>query len=362
ALISIQLMSDLYNGTTLTDIFKGHSNLGLAATSFLFFAILFKDNCNALVIFLISRGIGGLLFSNLLQTSDEILSNEYWDLRVGFWAAPIVVAASLLTVRSARPLVIIGLLTYGGAAVTFGGRSHGLVYLAAAMALTLAAPNVKQRFSNISRKYVRRGLVAAVGFAVLFFPIYVYLGLQGVITKKAQTQLQELSNPYNPIEVLLAGRKGIQYGINAAYRKPIAGYGSRSYTGDYLPADVQRWYPGQQDRNNIHSMLFECFAFGGLGAGICYLLIMFYSLKRCLRMLASPDYRCILLASVVAVDFAWVSIGSPLASFRLTWPIMYAMTFAIPSEGNVREKIGDFLVPRRHPSLQSNPALYHQRR
>ena len=326
--ICIQLISDFYNKTALLDIYKGHANLILVASSFLLFAILFRDRIQIVIVYWIAKSIGSLLFGTLIQTSEEIMANEYWDLRVGFWAGPLVLAGTILFSRKMRMPVILGLILYSACAITFGGRSHGLPFACAALALIMTSPKMRSRFSNISRKQTIRVIAVAAISLCLLFPTYVYFGLQGLITKKAEEQLEMLETPYNPIEVLLSARYGIKYGLTAISRRPIAGYGSRAYSGDYLPLSaIHRNF----NNNFIHSMYFEAWAFGGIGCGFCFSLILFWVLRHCISIISIPDNRCIFVASYVAVLLLWASLASPLASFRIVWPAAFAMLLAFDS-------------------------------
>jgi hypothetical protein len=333
AMGSFQLVSDFVNSRELLDILKGHANFGFALTSCLFMVVIFRNKPKAFLIYLLAKSAGALILKDEFQTSEQILSDEYWDIRVGFWAAPLVIASSLFFVSRYKTLVVAGLFVYGGAAVVYGGRSHGMTYLFAGSALLFATSHVRERIASISAKAKQRiARFAFVGVVALslFFPIYVYFGLNGFITDKAQRQLQQIKNPYNPFEVLMAGRGGIEIGANAFINRPILGYGSRAYNADYLNGFALR--KSVFDYNFIHSMIFESFAFGGFAVGVCYLLILFFLLRRCANLASVRDNRCVFIAGLFSIIFVWSSLANPLASFRLIWPFAFAATYVFDRE------------------------------
>ena len=328
-----QLMADFANSRPITDILKGHANFGFALTSTLFLTFLFKDRCAALIVYLISRGVAGFFLKPTFHSDNsQLIADEYWDVRVAYWAAPLVIAGALILVRKQRYLVTAGIAVYGCAAVAFGGRSHGIAYIFCTLALIFATPQARNRISQISartKRRIRRFIVYGILAFCLFFPVYVTLGLNGSLTDKAQRQLQTVRHPYNPLEVLLAGRGGIEVGAAAIGKRPILGYGSGNYNDDYLDG-----FPVRRDKGAIHSMMFESFAYGGFVVGCCYVALLWMFLQRCAKLIAVTDYRCTVIGSIYAVSFLWASLASPLQSFRLIFPLVFATTFVFDQQIN----------------------------
>ena len=312
-----QILSDNYNGTDTVKTLKGLANLGFSITTFFFLIMTVDKSLLVLYSLLLGRALGAFLLFDYLATSDEILSNEYWDIRVSVWGGPLAVLCGLILARYSRLAAFFGMFAYGGLAIAYGGRSHGFIFCCSALAV-LVLPHIKKRFATVSRRTVTRYVVVGTMMLCVVYPTFVYLGLQGLITSKTERQLSEVRNPYNPIELIVAGRAGVELGTTAIKKRPIAGYGSGAYDGDYLPLEFSL---AREGYNFIHSRFFESWAFGGVVCGLSCVVLLLLTLQLSYSTVQLSRSEATLVATYVAISQTWAFLFSPLAGLRLGWPI-----------------------------------------
>ncbi|MEM9411561.1 MAG: hypothetical protein AAGA30_10630, partial [Planctomycetota bacterium] len=325
-----QGVSDVYNRTPLENVKKGFANLILSCSTLVFLTILFqRKSLLVLQAFMLGRVFGGLFLYDYIDASDEILSNEFWDVRIAPWAGGLVTLLAISFANRFKTVVAFSLLIYGTAAIAFGGRAHGMPFCVAFLGLFFA-PRIKSRFRKVTKKSaIRLVVVSSLALAVLY-PSYIYIAQQGLITSKAREQVAKMDNPYNPIEAVLSVRAGLAYGFDGICRRPWIGYGSRTISGEFVP--LQATVGFQREYNFIHSRIFESWVSGGIGCGVCCLVLLWIVLKRCFDLYSSTDPRCQLMAAIYATSNCWAFVASTLPGMRLSYPVVLAVLIAIDPE------------------------------
>lgn len=333
--LASQLLSDLYNATTMRNYLRGLGSIVLTMTTFLFFCgLYYRDYRNHLGA-LLGACAGGILSASLLYRfdgSNQGYIDNLWDFYVSGWAHPAFALFAFLMYRRHPWLVFPVGIAYGILANMYGGRSDGLVVLLSTVFffylwIKLSKSTKEFKFS------IRSGFLISGVLLIPLFLLYVNYAQSGMLGKAAKTQIDLAKNPYNPIEVLLLARNESVIALDAIYEKPILGHGSWAN-----PSHLRRLYllkmreiygaaaPKRliQDILPVHSVLLGAWVFSGLAGFVfwVYVIIRTYQLSHRLLMIGSLPM--IAIAVVYLPYFSWHVMFSPNAFARFSWPMSMA--------------------------------------
>ena len=167
---------------------------------------------------------------------------------------------------------------------------------------------------------------------MLFFVLFVTLGLKGQLDTKTASQLKAIKIPYNPLAVLLKGRAGLQLAVAPIADRPLLGHGSKAYEPRYLRnfreiRDIREMRRAKQLR--FHSVILESWVFGGVMGAVfwCY---VFYCMAALLRQsLSTGDSSTVLLCSILFCSGAFGILCSPMGYARFDWPPLWQLPWCL---------------------------------
>lgn len=225
----------------------------------------------------------------------------------------------------------------GALFVTLGTRSFGFFFfLPGVFSLFIA------NYKTLRDYKVLLPLMLTGGYS--FYCLYTYLVLNGEITNGNTFQTLDIVNPYNPINLLIAGRTEIFAQWVAFTQKPLWGWGSWADDPNMyfhrlmtvfknLESDV---VIDNEDSIPNHSIIVGSGMTHGIFALIAMFSIFVLIMKRSFRSLyAKPNLVLPLL--FVTVDFFWNMWFSPPSSFRYNIPMDMVLILLIFAETKKRE-------------------------
>lgn len=320
------LLDIVVHGSREGDVVRSSATMAFATSNMLAVAWLLVKYSQTIPAFLLGLSIGRYLFTGQMEVGEHILANEYWDLRVGGWAGPLLLLGLLIGSYRSRTIAVAATTIYACAAIAYGGRSHGLVRLAAAASLYLPN-NLASRVRNAAQSRATGLLIAGTIILPILSYGYVEVAKTGAINKKAKAQVESLDNPYNPIELIKSGRAGIFIGLEGVFNRPLAGYGSLLYASYYGDSHVVK-----SRGNYVHSVLLESMVYSGVAIGCLWIWLLWQQVQMSNLGDAWAWFRepSVELASSICLwSCVWVILFSPWVSLRLSWSIPCAIQFSL---------------------------------
>lgn len=331
-LLATQIFSEVLVSNGLSSSLKG---LAITVVSYLHFVFLFysltKDKRVILVIIL-SQIAMKLFFGTSFeeQSADDILAGEAATY-LKFYIAPltILIFLAISVVHKDRNFPILFSLL-GVIFIILGARSSGGMALIAGMVAYLMGHKNLIPTKSVLVISIVVLLIVSYGFYVY----YVNLVLSGEITSGNSRQLFVCKNPYNPIELLMAGRSEVWVGWQAFMDKFWFGHGAWPYdtTGHYqrlmFMMHGDKLLPDQLSYHFLipsHSVLIGSGMMNGVFAFLTMLYIIFYFLKRGILALVSCERKYLLVLSFYVLNLFWNALFSPQSHFRQTIPIAFAI-------------------------------------
>jgi len=330
-----QVLSDLYNATTMKNSLRGLGSIFLTMTTFIFFCGLYCRNHRNHLGTLLGASAGGVLSAGLLyrfEGNNAGYAENIWDFFVSGWAHPAFAIFAFLFYRSHPWLVFPLGIAYGIVANMYGGRSDGLVVLISTLFFVYLWFQVTHSRGDL-RYSMRSGLMICAVLLVPLFLLYVVYAQSGALGKAAKMQIDLAKNPYNPVEVLLLARNESVIALDAIYEKPILGHGSWANPGHlrrlYL-LKMREIYGAAapkkiiQDILPVHSVLLGAWVFGGLTGFVFWVYIIYRTFYLSNQLLINGSMGMIAIAVVYVPYFCWHVLFSPNAFARFSWPMSMA--------------------------------------
>ena len=297
------------------------ASFGFCGMKLFVLAAMVLRSPHTLVPLLLGMAVGQYAFTEEIQTSQQILQDEYWDLKVAAWAGPLMIAGILSFGKYSKLLMVTSVAIYGALAAYFGARSHGLTMFVAVGIPYLLSIAKRHNLGGKKRSVLKLAAVAAVT-AVLMSAVYVHAARAGLLTEKSKVQLQGIKNPYNPIELIWSGRGGTMIGFVGAFERPVLGFGSMTFRST-------RFAEGRIEDawQIIHSMIVESMVYGGLFPLVFWYLICRYAFD--LYPFTPVNTRAVghhhILATLTLVGLYWALLFSPLVSARFDLPLYFCV-------------------------------------
>lgn len=333
-LLAAQIFSEALVSNGLANSLKG---LAITVVSYLHFIFLFynftKDKRFILVIIL-SQIAMNLVFGTSFeeQSTEDILAGEA-AVYLKFYIAPLIILVFLaisVIYKNRNFPIIFSLL--GIVFILLGARSSGGMALFAGMVAYLME---HKNLIPDKRVLVIASLVLlAISYA--FYVYYVNLVLSGEIMSGNNRQLFLCKNPYNPVELLIAGRTEAWVGWQAFMDKFWFGHGAWALdtTGRYqrLIAEMHGMRLTVINSNYqvpAHSVLIAMGMKNGIMAFLVFGFILIFFLKKGVLALKKCDNRYALVLSYYIFSCFWNALFSPSSHFRLTLPISFAIILVL---------------------------------
>lgn len=348
-LLTIQIISEVLVGNGLSNSLKG---LAITVVSYLHFIFLFyhltKDKRIILVIIL-SQIAMNLLFGTSFeeQSAEDILAGEAATY-LKFYIAPLTIliflAISVIYKNRSFP-ILFSLL--GIVFILLGARSSGGMALFAGMLAYLM--EYKRLIPNKKALLVASVLLLLAGYG--FYVYYVNRVLAGEITSGNNQQLLVCKNPYNPLELLMAGRSEVWVGWQAFMDRFWFGHGAWAYdtTGHYqrlmytLSDNILALTKDKVSYHFLipsHSVVVGCGMMNGIFAFLSMIYIIFYFLKRGFITLGFCERKYLLVLAYYEYNLFWNALFSPQSHFRQTLPIAFAIILILYlSDRNQKKQI-----------------------
>lgn len=333
-LLAAQIFSEALVSNGLANSLKG---LAITVESYLHFIFLFynltKDKRFILVIIL-SQIAMKLIFGTSFeeQSAEDILAGEAATY-LKFYIAPLTILTFLaisVFYKNRNFPMLFSLL--GIAFILLGARSSGGMALFAGMVAYL----MEHKNLIPSKRVLVITLFALSFLGYAFYAYYVNLVLSGEISSGNNSQLFLCKNPYNPIELLMAGRTEAWVGWQAFMDKFWLGHGSWALdtTGRYqrLMAEMHGVRLAVVDSKYqvpAHSVLIAMGMKNGIIAFLVLGFILIYFLSKGIFAMKKCDSRYALVLSYFMFSCFWNALFSPSSHFRLTLPISFAVILVL---------------------------------
>lgn len=333
-LLCVQIFSEIMVGNEISNSLKG---LAITIISYLHFIFLFynltKDK-RLILIVILSQIATQLFFGTTFeeQSAEDILAGEAATY-LKFYIAPLTIliflAFSIIYNKPNMP-ILFSLLGIGF--VVLGARSSGIMAVFAGMAAYLA----EHKFLLANKKLLFWSCVILIIISYGGYIYYVNLVLSGRIVSGNSQQLLICKNPYNPIELLMAGRREVWVGWQAFMDKFWFGHGAWPHdtTGYYQRLMYEmsdKLFALTKDRIDYnflipsHSVIIGAGMMNGIFAFLAMMYIIFYFLKKGILSLWKCEHKYLLVLAYFEYNLFWNALFSPQSHFRQTIPISFAI-------------------------------------
>ena len=336
ALFVFQVISEYMVGNVLSNALRGLAITVVSYLHFMFLAYLLVRQKSLILMLVLSQIAMMLVFFFVFeeQSVEDILEGEA-AVYLKFYLAPLTILvflfASIIFYRHKNLTLLFSAL--GCLFILLGARNSGGMALAAGLITYMLEHRAFIR--NRKRLWLSIAIACALGYG--FYVYYVNQVLSGVITSGNSRQLFLCENPYNPLELLMAGRSEMWVGWQAFMDKFWFGHGAWPYdpSGKYqrmmyamhdevrkLPLDTNYLIPS-------HSVLVGCGMMNGVFAFLAMAYIVFFFLKRGVLSFVRCEKAYKLVLVYYVFNLLWTTLFSPQSHFRLSMPIAFAIIFVI---------------------------------
>lgn len=333
-LLAVQIFSEALVSNGLANSLKG---LAITIVSYLHFIFLFYNltkNKRFILVIILSQIAMKLFFGTSFeeQSAEDILAGEAATY-LKFYIAPLTILAFLaISVIYKNRNFPMAFSLLGIIFILLGARSSGGMALFAGMVAYLMEH--KNLIPDKKALVIASLVLLAISYACYVY--YVNLVLSGEIMSGNNRQLFLCKNPYNPIELLMAGRTEAWVGWQAFMDKFWLGHGSWALdtTGRYqrLMAEMHGIRLNVIDSNYqvpAHSVLIAMGMKNGIMAFLVLGFILIYFLKKGILAMKKCDSRYALVLSYFMFSCFWNALFSPSSHFRLTLPISFAIILVL---------------------------------
>ena len=335
-LLCFQILSEFVVGNDLSSAMKGLAITVVSYFHFIFLLFYLSKQKALILVLVISQVAKYLLFGTAIeeQTVEDVLAGEA-AAYLKFYVAPLVtlvfLAVSMIYRHKLFPLVfsIMGIVF-----IFFGARSSGGMALLAGLVTYM----LENRLFTFNKKVIILSTVILCVIVYTFYAYYVNHVLSGEITSGNNQQIFLCKNPYNPLELLLAGRSEAWVGWQAFLDKFWFGHGAWSYDSTVHRSQISFHYLIPS-----HSVLIGSGMMNGVFAFLTMGYIVLYFLWKGLRSFLKCENRYKLVLVFYVFNLFWTALFSPQSHFRLTMPVAFAIIFVLSmSNRHVQRYVGNY--------------------
>ena len=322
-------------GNELTNSLKGVAITVVSYFHFIFL-IYYLSRWKKLILILLLSQIFMRLFSEVAveeQTIEDVIHGEA-AAYLKFYISPIVIliflCLSVMLTTKKFPLLFSFL---GVILVVLGARSSGGMAFVAGLVTYMISHRLVVR--NKKRFIIYLAVLCVIAYSC--YAYYVNQVLTGVITSGNNRQLFLCENPYNPLELLMAGRSEMWVGWQAFMDKFWFGHGAWPYdsTGKYLRMmyamhdELSKFTLNTHYLIPSHSVLVGSGMMNGVFAFVTMAYILYFFIKRGVLSFIHCERKYKLVLVYYVFDLLWTAFFSPQSHFRLSMPIAFAIIFVI---------------------------------
>ncbi|MCK7558007.1 hypothetical protein MKQ70_24575 [Chitinophaga sedimenti] len=288
------------------------------------------------VLFKVLRGYNDILFyfflvmlKNIFYT-DDIVDSDMTFFK--FKMVPILSSAVYLLSayfyrRNNMAGVMAVLLGYSLTCLAFDSRSTGVVFFLSAIVIY---------FFNRKIEITRAKVVLFALVALVIFQIAYIFYVDGVLAGKiggehARTQMSRVSNPYNPLQLLMTGRGETFAAVTAINDKPYFGHGSWATDKTLKYYQILLMFHDEEFNANkvmeadylipSHSILLGAWINCGIGGFFAVLLLLIYLLKMGFHLIRNAQHAALYPVIVIlTIGLVWAFAFSPFQQLRFSIP------------------------------------------
>jgi hypothetical protein len=313
-----QLLSDFANETPFERMPKNYASILLIIASFSVWAAILSIRISAVIPYLVGLALSGAYYmftESGFYFDANAAKREPWDVKYGIFLLPAALLASIYVYRFRTYANVLIILPTAATAFLLAGRSVGLCLFVAAI---LTAISGRKRFNY---SLGTTAIVTIPAFLVGFLS-YVSLAQQGYLGKTAELQTARCDNPYNPIELIFAGRE-VNITLSAIAKRPILGWGSKAENANFAASDATR----KSNTIYAHSILLESWVFAGVLGITPWVASLFMCVSFLPKLLLNKSPLSPLVYVFLA-SIAWNLLFSPIGYARWSWPIQIALVIS----------------------------------
>lgn len=335
-LFVFQVIAEYIVGNVLSNALRGLAITAVSYLHFMFLTYLLIKQKSLILVLIFSQIVMMLLFGTSFeeQSFEKIMEGEA-AVYLKFYIAPLTILvflfASIIFFYYKNCALLFSLL--GCFFILLGARSSGGI----ALATGLITYMLEHRAFIKNRKKLWLSFAAVCVLGYVFYIYYVNQVLSGIIISGNSRQLFLCENPYNPLELLMAGRSEMWVGWQAFMDKFWFGHGAWPYdsTGKYQrmmyamhddlrsrPFDLHFLIPS-------HSVLVGSGMMNGIFAFVAMAYILFFFVKQGVLSFLRCERRYKLVLVYYVIFLLWTAFFSPQSHFRLSMPIAFAIIFVI---------------------------------
>lgn len=329
-LLFSQILSEVVIGTSTQNMMRGFATTVISYLHMYVLVRFFSKSRSLVVYALIGMTINALLFGTEVDGEvSEALTGEGAAF-LKFYVAPIIInVLILISVFYAKFRMAVMCMLIGILLIVLGARSAGLLLLLTGL--------ITNSFSVFRAEIIRKRIVISLMiFTVIGYAGYVfYIGkvMSGEISAGNTQQLQEASNPYNPVNLFLLARTETFVGWNAFMDNFWFGHGGGALdvTGKYR--ELLFFFRDEQyrvtDKEIIpsHSVLVGTGMQFGIFSFLFMLYLGFLFLRIGFNSIHARD-RYVIIVVYFLLSIVWNMMFSPFAHFRFTIPLYFAFLVA----------------------------------
>lgn len=335
------MASDFVNDTDLLDFVRGWANVIFGAITLVFVSSCLRENSRSIIYFLAFLTLFKFILGDAtyaIRDNIDLLTSDnpnYFKIKHVPYLVPAICLAGFYAQKIGRfyPALVFGL-----SAIIFiilDARSAGLALFIGS--LIVAASVYKLRFSW---SLLAVGAMPVLLVGQLIYVAYVDYTLKNNPFGQSGAQMSQISNPYNPLLLLLQGRSEWSVASSAITDKPIFGHGSWAidYERKYAAFRAERtgslesFYRKFESTNfliPVHSVLLTGWIWGGV-VGLLGVLIIFNQMVRlALLCFKKQESELFAIIAVFIPLFVWDFFFSPIQVLRLSFPQFFGLMIAL---------------------------------
>ena len=328
ALLLVQILSDIVNNSSPYDYLRGWSVIIFSMVSIIFLVNNLSKSSNGIVYYLFIIMLVGLVFGEQALDLGMLEENtNFFKVRfVPFLNPAMLLLGYFLYSKNKTHLASLSFLVFGLICMVMDARSNGLIFIVSGLLLYVKVARIRLSAS----KFIMMGIFLS-GILYTGYIYYVDQVLNyNLGGNNAKIQLNKVSNPYNPFELLYYGRTEAVVLIYAGLDRPIFGYGSwgKDPSGKYalLQAELSEGRILDREYIHAHSIVFGYFAYAGI-MGLLSISFVFFTLFSYALKIYKSDYSTATLPIIVvlSIDMLWSFFFTPIGALRTTFPIFASL-------------------------------------
>ncbi len=327
-LLLVQILSDVYNETELSNALRGCFVIVFSMISVVFFVKCF-GNEKSVITYLFSLFVIQLLFGkvNLDVSVLEENSNFFKTRFVGFINMFLMIVSYYLYKKRLKRIVPLIFIIYSIICLVLDARSNGLIFFISTLFLVIKNRRIK--FNGM--KYIVLFIISSVVFYLSYISYVNKVLSNSIGGSNASIQMNAMNNPYNPFELLYMGRKEAFIAFQAILDKPVMGHGSWAEDKEGRYSNMINSIAG---RNHVveseyipnHSVLLGAWLFSGI-LGFFAIVYIFSSLFKVYFKIFKRyyEYPVFPIITFTTANMMWAVMFSPFGLLRTTFPLFASL-------------------------------------